>query len=136
MENYPTLFDRANMSHINTNCVKSHFWTQEYVKVGAECWVLHPGAGVKPVGEGIAGNRPPQLHTGDGGIGRSLLMELCESDQQMVKVTKLWKKNTELMFPEENDFSTYLDDYVNPSAEESPFVTWSTRYLVEKADVP
>ena len=107
----------------------SHCWTQEFVKVGVECWVLHPSNGNKPVGEGIAGNKPPPSNTGEG-IGRSLLQDLYESDQQMVKVTKLHKKKTELMFPEKTSVPMYLDDYVDPPT----FVTWSTRYLVEKDD--
>lgn len=121
--------DRARLRHIISNRAMSHCWTQEFVKVGVECWVLHPNAGIKPVGEGIAGDKPVHPHRGEG-IGRSLLRDLCESDQQMVKVTKLHKKKTELMYPEDNALSKYLDDYMDPPA----FVTWSTRYLVPKAD--
>lgn len=61
----------------------------------------------------IVGNTPPLKSTKDG-IGRSLLMELCEDGQQMVKITKLHKKYTKLMFPEDNVGSKYLDDYVSP----------------------
>lgn len=106
-------------------------WSQELVRVGAPCWVLHPGNGIRPVAEGIAGTAPPVCNR-EGGIGRSLLRELCEEGQQMVTVTKLHKKNTELMFPEENNGSRYLDDYVTPPAPSNTSVTWATRYLAEK----
>lgn len=119
---------------IITKWFLSHWWTQEFVKVGSDCWVLHPSNGTKPVGEGIAGDKPPQLITGDN-IGRSLLLELIESDMQMVMVTKVYKKNTEMMYPEKNTFAKYLDDYVMSPAPSAKFVTWSTRYLVEKDDV-
>lgn len=81
--------------------------------------------------EGIAGSTPRPRCTEEG-IGMSLLMELCEDGQQLVKVTKLHKRNTELMFPEENAGFKYLDDYVSPPAPANTFVTWSTRYLAEK----
>ena len=101
---------------------------QELVRVGAPCWVLHPGNGIRPVAEGIAGDAPP-VPIEDRGIGRSLLRALCEEGQQMVTVTKLHKKNTELMFPEENAGSKYLDDYVTPPASSNTSVAWATRYL-------
>ena len=69
-------------------------------------------------------------------IGRSLLRELCEEGQQMVTVTKLHKKNTELMFPRENEGSKYLDDYVTTPAFRNTSITWATRYLAEKVDEP
>ena len=54
---------------------------------------------------------------------------------QMVMVTKVHKKNTEMMYPEKNTLSKYLDDYITPTDPSATFVTWSTRYLVEKDDV-
>ena len=65
-------------------------------------------------------------------IARSLLAELCEEGQQMVKLTRLLRKNSEMMFPEENAISTHIDDYVTPPAPKDTFVTWATRYLVER----
>ena len=108
-------------------------WSQELLRVGAACWVLHPSNGIRPVAEGIAGPAPP-MSSEEGGIGRSLLRELCEDGQQMVTVTKLHKKNIELLFPEENNGSKYLDDYVTPHASSTTTVTWATRYLAEKED--
>lgn len=99
--------------------------------MGAECWVLHPGNGTKPVAEGIAGH-PHRQHNPEDGICRSLLEELCEDGQQRVKVTKMYKKNSELMFPEHNERSKFLDDYVTPPADSNTTVMWSTRFLSEK----
>lgn len=95
------------------------------------CWVLHPQNGMKPVGEGIAGGPPPPRST-DNNICRSLLLELCEDGQQTVKVTKLHKKYTDLMYPQGNASSMYLDEFVVPPAPFDTYVTWSTVYLVEK----
>lgn len=101
--------------------------------MGAPCWVLHPGHGCRPVAEGIAGNKPPS-RSREEGICQSLLMELCEDGQQMVKLTKVHKKNIELMFPDENASSKFLESYVVPPASSNTSITWSTRYLVEKDD--
>lgn len=87
------------------------YFVQELVRVGAPCWVLHPSNGIRPVAEGIAGMAP--CTPIEESIGRSLMRELCEEGQQMVTVTKLHKKNTELMYPGENDGSKYLDDLRN-----------------------
>lgn len=80
--------------------------------------------------EGVAGCTPSQRSPGDS-IARTLLMELCEDGQQMMKVTKMHKKNTELMYPEDTELSAYLDDFLSPPAPSDTYVTWSTRYLVE-----
>lgn len=88
-------------------------WAQESVRVGAECWVLHPAYGTRPVAEGIAGSTPHPKNT-DISICRSLLATLCEDGQQTVKVTKLHRKYTELMFPDEDASAFYLDDYLSP----------------------
>ncbi len=106
--------------------------TQEYVRFGAHCWILHPTNGLKPVAEGVAGGAPAP-HRTEGGIGRSLITALFEEGQQTVKVTKVHKKNTELMFPDKEKKPQFLDDYVNPpDAPGNTFVTWLSRYLVEK----
>lgn len=115
-------------THAHCQC-----WIQEIVRVGAHCWVLHPRHGERPVAEGIAGNKPAPRHP-EISIARSLLMELCEDGQQMVKITKLHRKNSEMMFPEDHAISAYLDDYVTPPAHSNTYVTWSTRYLVEKEE--
>lgn len=107
---------------------------QECLRVGAQCWVLHPSNGTKPVAEGIAGPALYPPMSPEESIISSLLRRLCEDAQQQVKVTKMHKKNTELMFPDVDKFSKFLDDYVNPEAPRSPFVTWNTQYLVEKVD--
>lgn len=52
----------------------------------------------------------------------------------MVKLTKVHKKNIELMFPDENASSKFLESYVVPPASSNTSITWSTRYLVEKDD--
>lgn len=83
--------------------------------------------------EGIAGG-PPSRHNISEGIFRSILQELCEDGQQMVQLTKLYRKNTELLFPEDNASSKYLEDYVCPPAPSTVYVRWSTRYLSEKLD--
>ena len=106
---------------------------QDYVRVGARCWVLHPGSGIKPVAEGIAGGAPSRHKAGDGS-GLTFLEELCEDGQQMVTVTKIYKKNTELMYIEDDTISKYLDDYVTPPAHPDTIVRWKSRYLAEKED--
>ena len=64
---------------------------QEFVRFGAQCWVLHPSSGTKPVAKGIAGTALPPKSPEEN-ICRSLLRELCEDGQQHVKVTKIHKK--------------------------------------------
>ena len=127
-------YANANTSTVLVHCVKPSmlwmWWTQDLVRAGAHCWVLHPRYGGKPVAEGVAGSTPAQ-RSAEGGLARSLLMELCEDGQQMVQVTKVHKKNTELMYPEETAMSAYLDEFLTPPAPSNTFVTWSTRYLVE-----
>lgn len=51
-----------------------------------------------------------------------------------MRVTKVYRKNTELLFPDDNTRSKYLDDYVCPPAPMETIVKWSTRYLSEKLD--
>ena len=81
--------------------------------------------------EGIAGSAPPLQDIG-GGIGCTILMELCEDGKQMVKVTKVHKKNVEVMYPDPNAGPEYLEHFATPHAPNNTWVTWSTRYLVEK----
>lgn len=81
--------------------------------------------------EGIAG-LPYQSNIADVGIARSLLEELSEDGRQTLKVTKVHKKNTELLFPEEDDCTKYLDDYVTPPAPSNTTVMWLSRFLSEK----
>lgn len=52
----------------------------------------------------------------------------------MVQVTKLHKKYMDVMYPQGNASSMYLDDFVVPPAPSDTYVTWSTVYLVEKRD--
>lgn len=95
--------------------------------------MLHPGNGIRPVAEGIAGGPPPPKDP-DQSICQSLLMELCEEGQQMVKVTQVHKKCILLMYPDGNASSEYLDDVVSPPAPSDTFVAWSTIYLVDKKE--
>lgn len=88
---------------------------------------------MRPVAEGITGSAPLPRET-EGGICRSLLMELCEGGQQMVKVTHVHKKFTELMYPEPSAGPGFLDDYVSPPAPSDTFVAWASRYLVLKLE--
>lgn len=105
-------------------------FAQDFVREGAQCWVLHPHNGTKPVAEGIAGGAPSRHSIGDGS-GSSFLEDLCNEGQQMVKVTKVYKKNTELMYVENRQCAKFLDEYVTPTA---PMVNWAARYLAEKED--
>lgn len=61
-------------------------------------------------------------------------MELCEDGQQMVKITHVHRKKTELMYPESGTGSGFIDDYVSPPAPSGTFVAWATRYLVLKEE--
>ena len=70
---------------------------QDFVRIVAKCRVLHPGNGTRPMAEGIVGH-PHQHHNANDGIGRSLLEELCEDGQQMVKVTKMYKNTLSFCF--------------------------------------
>jgi hypothetical protein len=111
-----------------------HCGTQELLGVGVRCWVLHPRNGIRPVAEGYAGPSPAEITRERGLICRSLLMELCDDGKQTVKVTKLWKKNCPVMFPEENPESKHLDDYVIPPAAPDTYVTWLSMYLERMKD--
>ena len=55
-----------------------------------------------------------------------------DEGQQAVKVTKVYKKSVELMFPAENAHVRYLEEAVAPPAASDTTVMWSIRYLVEK----
>lgn len=83
--------------------------------------------------EGIAGNTPTPRAAEDASC-RSLLMELCEDGKQMLKVTKIHRKNVDLMFPDRDAHAKFLDDIVVPPAPSNTYVTWSTRYLVLKGE--
>lgn len=60
--------------------------------------MLHLGNGTRPMAEEIAGHSHRQ-HIAEDGRGRSLLEELCEDGQQMVKVTKMYKKKLRAFVP-------------------------------------
>jgi len=117
-------------------CGFPHEWycgTQEPLRVGVRCWVLHPQNGIRPVAEGIAGSAPVPGRT-EGGACRSLLTELSEDGKQTVKVTKIHKTRTDLMFPVEGGPSRYLDDYIVPPAPPDTYVTWLSMWLEVKPD--
>jgi hypothetical protein len=84
--------------------------------------------GNRPVAEGIAGGTPPPKASA-AGVGMSLLMELCDSGKQMVKVTHIHKKGQIVMYPEDNAGLPYLDDYMTPPAPTDTYATWCTQYL-------
>lgn len=107
---------------------------QELLPVGTQCWVLHPKHGNRPVGEGIAGGAP-QPRTIEGSVCRTLLMELFDEGNQTVQVTKIHRKNTDLMHPVGNASSMYLDDFVVPPAPTDTYVTWGTVWLVEQCEM-
>lgn len=52
----------------------------------------------------------------------------------MVKVTYVWRKNTELMYPESSAAKRFLDDYVSAPAPSEKYVAWATQYLVGKLE--
>ena len=104
---------------------------QGLIRIGAECWVLHPGFGVRPVAEGITGSTS-STHTTDGGNDRSFLMSLCEAGQQSVIITGVYKKNVELMFMHANSAICYLEEVVTAPAVCDNTIEWSVRYLVDK----
>ena len=106
---------------------------QGLVPIGAECWLLKPCSGTKPVAEGIAGEAPKPANSG-GNMDRSYMMTLCEDGLQQVKVTKIYKKNVKLMYTEDNPTLQYLDEVVTPPAPSNTTVKWSVRYLVEKGE--
>jgi len=108
---------------------------QELLRAGMPCWVLHPRNGNRPVAERIIGSTPPP-RSAEPDTHRSLLTELREDEQQTVKITKVHKKNTDLMIPQANSSSMYLDDFVVPPAPADTYVTWHTVYLDYKIDEP
>jgi hypothetical protein len=95
--------------------------------------MLHPNNGIRPVREGIAGSTPP-LSSTKCDTCRNLLKELCDDEQQTVKVTKLHKKYTDLIFLQWNVCSKYLDESVVSPAPINTYDTWSIQYVVEKHD--
>jgi hypothetical protein len=60
------------------------------------------------------------------------MLELQEDGRQLVKVTKVHRKNTKLMHPELTPWARYIDDFTTPPAPPDTFLTWTTRYLKEK----
>jgi len=102
------------------------------VRTGAECWILHPRSGRRPIAEGIAGSVPLPKNGGDES-GPSELKQLYDEGRQLVKVTAMFKKHIELFFPEESAGSKYLDDYVVPPAPHDTNVVWCRRYLSDKS---
>ena len=103
------------------------------IQLGADCWILYPGCGVRPVAEGIAGSTPPR-HDTESGSDPSFLMSLCEAGQQYVTVTEVHKKNVELMFVHGNSAIRNLDDVATASAACDKIIRWSATYLVDKAE--
>lgn len=103
------------------------------LRVGAECWILYPGCGKRPVADGIVGNAPPS-HNTEGGNDRSFLMSLCEAGQQNVTVTNVFKKSVELMFMHGNSRIRNLDEVVIAPDATDRTVRWSVRYLVHKVE--
>lgn len=107
---------------------------QGLLRLGTICWVLYPGHGQKPVAEGIAGSAPPAVDT-ESGNERSYLMSLCEAGQQYVTITRVHKKNVELMFMHGSPEIRNLDDVLVAPALCDRMVRWSVRYLVDKLKV-
>lgn len=83
--------------------------------------------------EGIAGIVAGSAETVDGSR-RSFLEELQEGGKQMVKITAMLKKNTELMYPKDIPGLKYLDDYVNTTGSSNTYVKWCDRYLRAKVE--
>jgi hypothetical protein len=102
------------------------------IRSGAECWVLYPRAGVRPVAEGIAGSLPGTLEA-QGSNDRSFLLSLSEAGDQTVTVTGCYKKNIMLMCEHANTAIRYLEDVVTATAACDKTVKWNVRYVVEKA---
>lgn len=87
---------------------------------------------MRPVAEGIAGSTPAP-HNTESSTNRSYLSALCDDGQQSVKVTRVYKKNVQLMYPSENAQIRFLEEAVTPPAPSETSVKWSIRYLVDKA---
>lgn len=81
--------------------------------------------------EGIAGSLC-ETQNPESGRERSFLMSLYEGGLQNVKVTKVFKKNVDLMFVAEGSRDRYLDDVVCPPAPHNTTVKWAVRYLARK----
>jgi len=96
--------------------------------------VLHPKHGNRPVGEGIAG-AAPHMRPMEGSVCRTLLAELFDDGNQTVQMTKIHRKNTDLMHPVRNAPSMYLDDFVVPPAPTDTYVTWHTVWLVDQREL-
>ena len=118
--------------HVTINSHVMWILEQGPLRIGAECWVLFPGSGVRPVAEGIAGSTP-STQSSDCGKDRSFLMTLCEAGQQSVTITGVYKKNVELMFLHANSAIRYLEQVVTAPAVGDKTIVWSVRYLVDKA---
>lgn len=82
--------------------------------------------------EGIAGSAPP-THDPKTGIDRSYLETLCKGGHQFVTVTRVHKKNVELMFKHGNPAISNLDEAVTAPDVCDRTVMWSVRFLVDKA---
>ena len=107
--------------------------TQGLVRAGAECWLLTPGTGTRPIAEGIAGTAPAPYNYSSS-MDQTYLSKLCEDGLQNVTVTRIYKKNVLLMFTDPNPTLQYLDQVVTPPAPPDLTVKWNVQYLVEKEE--
>ena len=100
---------------------------------GTECYILYPGNGIRPVAEGIAGRAPSQLDP-ESPIDDTYMKTLFEDGLQNVTVTRVFKRNVELMYAERTSPQRFLDDVVTPPAKPGTTTKWSVRFLVPKED--
>ena len=100
---------------------------------GTECYILYPGNGIRPVAEGIAGRVPSQLDP-ESPIDNSYMKLLYEDGLQNVTVTRVFKRNVELMYPDRTSPIRFLDDVLIPPAPPDTTAKWCVRYLVPKEE--
>lgn len=100
---------------------------------GTECYILYPGSGIRPVAEGIAGKAPIQHHP-ESPIDNTYMKKLFEEGLQNVTVTRVFKRNVPLMYPDGPPSQRFLDDVVSPPARSGTMAKWSVRFLVPKEE--
>ena len=108
---------------------------QELMEEGAECWILYPGNGIRPVAEGIAGRAPTQ-HDPGRHIDNTYMKTLWEDGLQNVTVTRVYKKKVDLMYVDRTSARRFLDDMLIPPAPPGTMAKWSVRFLVPKEEGP
>ena len=102
--------------------------TSDAIAVNTLVYILHPQCGSTVVAEGKAG--------GSWKSRKSKFGSLCSNGQQMVQVHKIIVPNLRLMYVEDRQPMTTMDQALVKSSGSSVYVKWDTKLLHKKTKVP